>query len=432
MLTQLAIILGAAVVLGMIARRVGLPAMVGELLAGVVLGPSLLGWVWPDGAANLFPDNGDPSALVTGIGQLGVLLLVGLAAAELDSGVLRARRRVIASVSVWSFAIPLACGIGVGFLVPERFHGAESTALEFALLLGTAMSVSAIPVIAKILTDLDLLRKEIGQVILSAGTLSDVGAWMLLAMVSAMATVGLRGWQLPLTGISLVAVVTATWLLRPWVRKGLDRLEGSAHGGYVNAIVVVLIVGAAAVTDALHLEAALGAFLAGLMVGRRGSGVLAPLQTVTTAVLAPVFLATAGLHLDLTLLGESATALLAAVVLVVAVSTKLAGGYVGARLAGVGHWEAMALGSGLNARGIVEIILAAIGLQLGVFTDPVYAIIVLLALTTSIMAGPMLVFTTRRFESASVPAQRAEASTNGPRHADSMGNMAVPPPARRS
>ncbi|RPA20068.1 cation:proton antiporter [Gordonia sp. OPL2] len=405
MLTQLAIILGAAVVLGMIARRLGLPAMVGELLAGVVLGPSLLGWLLPAAHDRLFPDDG-PSALVAGIGQFGVLLLVGLAAAELDFTVLRRRGKVIASVSVWSFAIPLAFGIGVGFGVPDRFHGSDSTAVEFALLLGTAMSVSAIPVIAKILTDLDLLRKEIGQVILSAGTLSDVGAWMLLAVVSAMTTVGLRGWQVPLTAAYLGAAIAVTWLLRPWVRKALDRVETSSNAVYVNGIVVVLIVAGAAATDALHLEAALGAFLAGLMVGRRGHGVLGPLQTVTAAVLAPVFLATAGLHLDLAELGRPGVAVLAVVVLVVAVAGKLIGGYLGARLVGVSRWESLALGSGLNARGVVEIILATIGLQIGVFSESVYAIVVLLALATSIMAGPMLVFATRRFESESIPAVR--------------------------
>ncbi|MFW0794708.1 cation:proton antiporter [Gordonia sp. CPCC 205515] len=395
MLTQLAVLLAVALLLGLLARRLGLPAMVGELLAGVVLGPSILGWVFPGLHHRLFGAGG-PNEMVNSIAQLGILLLVGLAAAELDARVLRRRARVIASVSVWSFAIPLAFGIGVGLLVPERFHGDGSTCAEFVILLGTAMSVSAIPVIAKILTDLDLLRKDFGQVILASCTVIDIGAWILLAVVSAMATVGLRGWQLPLTLVSLALVVLVTFVLRPTVGRAMDRLEASAVPGAVTAPTVLLIIGCGALTSALHLEAALGAFLAGVLIGKRTPESLAPLQIVTSAVFAPVFLATAGLHLDLTQLAHLDTALVALAVLAVAVVGKLAGTYAGARLAGIGHWESLALGSGLNARGLVEIILATIGLQLGVFTPTVYMIIVLVALVTSIMAPPCLGFALRR------------------------------------
>ncbi|MEE4023063.1 cation:proton antiporter [Gordonia sp. PKS22-38] len=416
MFAQLAIILAAALIAGMIARRVGLPAMVGELIAGVLLGPSLLGLLLPRVSDALF-DDGAPSPLVEGIGQFGVLLLVGLAATELDTEVLRRRIGVVSSVSLWAFGIPLGGGVAVGFLVPVTFHGEGSSTLEFALLLGAAMSLSAIPVIAKILTDLGLMRGQIGQITLAAGTINDIGAWLLLAAVSAMTTVGLRGWQLPLTVLSLAAVILATIVLRPWVRRGLDRLESSTHKVHVTALVVIIIAGGAAVTDALHLEAVLGAFLAGLLVGERDATTSSPLRTVTTAVLAPVFLATAGLHLDLLVLGEPGVALLALAVLVVAVATKLLGGYVGARLARVGRWEALAYGSGLNARGVVGIIVATVGLELGVFTDAVYMVVVLVAVVTSIMAGPMVVAAVRRADTsggAGVPDPSAEANVRAP------------------
>ncbi|WAC55390.1 cation:proton antiporter [Gordonia sp. SL306] len=407
MLTQLAIILAVALSAGMIARRMGLPAMVGELLAGVVLGPSLLGFALPGAQEWLFPDDGAPSALVAGIGQFGILLLVGLAATELDAGLLRKRVKVVSSVSAWSFAIPLMLGIGVGIVVPEHFRGADTSVAEFALLLGAAMSLSAIPVIAKILTDLDLLRREIGQITLAAGTLSDVGAWMLVAVVSAMATVGLRGWQLPLTIVCLLALIVATSVLRPVVHRILDRLESSSQREYVNTVVVILIIGGAALTSALHLEAVLGAFFAGVLVGRRGGAVLEPLQSVTATVLAPVFLATAGLHLDLTELGEPGAVLLAIVILGMATAGKMLGAYIGARVVRVGHWDALALGSGLNARGVVGIVVATVGLQLGVFDDTVYMVVILVALVTSIMAGPMLVHTIRR---SGLPSDRPTAT----------------------
>ncbi|MEE3850344.1 cation:proton antiporter [Gordonia sp. LSe1-13] len=407
MFAQLAVILAAALVAGMIARRVGLPAMVGELTVGVLLGPSVLGWMLPGVFADLFPDDGEPSELVNGIGQLGVLLLVGLAATELDTAVLRRRITVVSSVSLWSFAIPLGGGIALGFAVPSTFHGTGSSATEFALLLGATMSLSAIPVIAKILTDLGLMRQQMGQITLAAGTINDIGAWLLLAAVSAMTTVGLRGWQLPVTVLGLAAVITGALVLRPWVHRALDRLESSAHDGHVTAVVVVIIAAGAALTEALHLEAVLGAFFAGILVGRRDATTSAPLRTVTAAVLAPVFLATAGLHLDLRVLGEPEVVALTSAVLVVAVVTKVLGGYVGARLARIGRWEALAYGSGLNARGVVGIIVATVGLELGVFTDAVYMVVVLVAVVTSIMAGPMVVAAVRRAgaESADTPVE---------------------------
>lgn len=267
---------------------------------------------------------------------------------------------------------------------------------EFALLLGAALSVSAIPVIAKILTDLNLLRTTVGQVVLATGTITDIGAWVILAVVSALATAGLGDWHFAMTLVALVAVIVVAVGLRPVVGRLLDRLEASSHSAQVHAVVVLMIVGTAAATNALHLEAAFGAFVAGVMIGTRGEGVLTPLTTVTTAVLAPVFLALAGLHLDVGVLGDPVTLGLAALILTVAVVGKIGGSYLGARLAGVAHWESAAIGSGLNARGLVEIILATIGLSLGVFTDTIYMIVVLLAIVTSIMAGPVLAHSVRR------------------------------------
>ncbi|GAB20592.1 putative antiporter [Gordonia effusa NBRC 100432] len=398
MLSLLAVVLIAAVGLGLLARRFGLPALVGELLAGVVLGPSVFGYVWPDASERLLGSDPANSPALSAVSTLGVLLLVGLAATELDEEFLKRRAAAVGSISAFGFAIPLLAGIGVGLLVPQQFHGLDSANVEFVLLLGVALSVSAIPVITRILVDLDLLKRDIGQLTLASCAVTDMGAWVVLAAVSALATVGISGGQFPLTIAAMIGVLVFTWLVRPWVRRGLDRLEASSHGGYTSAAVVVLIIAGGAATDAMHLEAALGAFLAGILVGKRGGGVLAPLQSVTTTVLAPVFLAGAGLHLDVTDLGDPQTLMWGAVVLLVAIVAKFAAAYLGARIGGLAHWEAASLGAGLNARGAVEIIIATVGLNLGIFSPQVYMVVVLLALATSIMAGPMLIYTTRRTE----------------------------------
>ncbi|MEP9413938.1 cation:proton antiporter [Gordonia sp. VNQ95] len=393
MLGHLALVLMAALGCGMIAQRLGLPAMTGQLAAGVILGPSLLGAVLPPAWSF---GTGDALPLVSAVGTLGVVLLVGLAAVDLDGAFLRRRTTVLASVGVGSFVIPLVAGVVAGLLIPHTLRGQSAGTTEFVLLLGTALSVSAIPVIARILTELDLMRKEIGQLTLATGTLTDVAAWVILAVVSAMATSGLRGSRLPLTLGALAALLVATWLLRRPVSQALDRLETSRHRSETGGIVVLALIAGAALTGAVHLEPVLGAFLAGVIIGHRGESVMAPLQAITSWVLAPVFLAGAGLHLDLHLIARPQVLLATAGLLVAAVVSKFVGAYAGARIARIPRWDAAALGAGLNARGVVEIVIASAGLHMGVFGEEIYMIVVLLAVVTSIMAGPWVAYCVTR------------------------------------
>lgn len=389
---QVVVLLVGALVLGAAARRLGLPAMVGELLAGVVLGPSVFGLVFPDAHDRLFGHGIAPTTSV--VAHAGIALMVGLAASEIDGTFVRARAGAVVSVATASFGVPLALGIVIGVLAPAGARGAHAGTAEFALLLGTALSVSAIPVIARVLVDLDLLRSGVGQLTLAIAALTDVGAWILLAIVAAMATAG-GSDHLAVSLAALAAMIAITWVLRRSVRIGFDRIEafvGDRRGSAVvisSAAAVMITIGAI-VSDALHLEVVLGAFLAGLVIGRRGGRALRPLQSITTWLLAPVFLATAGLHLDVRVLGTPWVLTLGVVMLGAAIVGKIGGTYVGARAARVSRRNALSLGAGLNARGVVEIVIAGVGLQLGVFTVEVATIIVVIALVTSLMAGPML------------------------------------------
>ena len=402
MLTALALILGAALVCGAIARRLGFPSMAGELVAGVLLGPSVLGMVAPQVTGVVVDADGAPTTAISAVGTLAVVLLVGLAATELDGPFLRGNARTIGVVSGVSFVIPLVAGIGIGLVLPAEYLGAgtntgdATSTTEFAVLLGVAMSVSAIPVIARILGDLHLLQTRLGRLILSAGTLTDLAAWLALAAVSALVTVGLRGWHLPLTLLAMIGSVAVALVARPVIGRVLSRLESGGHDAQSAAVMVIAMVAGAAATEALHLEAVLGALLAGIACGRRPERVVAPLRLVTTAVLAPVFLASAGLHVDLRVLASPGVAGVAAGVIAVAVVAKLLGGYLGARLARLSRWESIAVGSGLNARGVVEIIIATTGLSLGVFSEETYMIVVVMAVVTSVMAGPMVAAAARR------------------------------------
>ncbi|GAB2986313.1 cation:proton antiporter [Saccharothrix stipae] len=401
-LLQLTVLLGVAFALGKLATRFNLPAVVGELTAGVILGPSLLAHVLPGPSSWLFPAEAAQIHLLDAVGQLGVLLLVGFTGMHIDMTLVRRKGKTAVYVSLGGLLIPLAAGVAVGFALPASLLSGDKGSLAFALFLGVAMCVSAIPVIAKTLVELKILHRNIGQLTIGAAAVDDIVGWSLLSVVSAMATTGLRAGHLLLTIGSLVAVLLLTYLVgRPVVKAGLTLANKSSDPAVTIAVVVVMLLACAAGTHALGLEPIFGTFLCGILIST--SGILdrtkiAPLRTFVMGVLAPIFFATAGLRMDLTLLAEPAVLLSAAVVLVIAIVGKFVGAYLGARLGKLNHWEGLALGAGLNARGVIEVIVAMVGLRLGVLTTAGYTIVVLVAVVTSLMAPPMLRYAVKRIE----------------------------------
>ena len=294
--------------------------------------------------------------------------------------------------------MPLVLGVGLGLVLPLRMlggtHGNRAT---FALFLGVAMCVSAIPVIARILLDMRLHNRNVGQLILIAGAVDDAVGWVLLSVVSALATTGVRAGAITITvaklaGFLLVAVVVGRRVVRL-------ALRWSAGGGAqaVAATAVIVVLASAAATGALGFEPVLGAFVGGVLAGPAARD-LAGLRTVVVGVLAPVFFVLAGLRMDLTLLARPRVLLAGLAVLGIAIVGKFAGAYLGARLCRLTRFEALALGAGLNARGVIEVIVATTGVKLGVLNAASYTIVVLVAVVTSLMAPPVLRYAVTRIE----------------------------------
>jgi Kef-type K+ transport system membrane component KefB len=394
LLLQIGLLLGLALVLGRLGQRIGVPAVVGELCAGVLLGPSLLAHVAPGWSAWLLPRTADQMHLLDAVGQFGVLLLVGVTGMSIDLNLVRRKGMAAARVSAGGLVVPLGLGVAIGFALPASLLAEGTDRAVFAWFVGVAMCVSAIPVIAKTLLDMRLLHRNIGQLIISAAAVDDVVGWLLLSVVSAMATTGVRAGQVALSVAYLVGVVVfAATVGRLIVGATLRLSARSKEPGVPIAAAVVLAVLAAAGTQALGMEAVLGAFYCGILIGSSRSvdrERLVPLRTFVVAVLAPLFFATAGLRMDLTALGRPVVLGAAGVVLLVAIIGKFVGVYAGARLSRFDHWSALALGSGMNARGVIEVIIAMVGLRLGVLTTEMYTIIILVAIVTSLMAPPML------------------------------------------
>nr|UDM84220.1 cation:proton antiporter [Streptomyces sp.] len=409
-LLQIGVLLAAAVGLGMLAVRLGLPPLVGELSAGVLLGPSLFGEFLPAVSDWLLPRDPAQMHLLTAVAQLGVLLLVAITGAHIDLGLLRRNRRAIGWVSLGSVLLPLALGIALGFLLPASLIASSADRGTFALFIGVAIAVSALPVIAKTLLDMNLLHRDVGQLIVGSAAISDIVGWLLLSVVSATVVAGARvGMIMQSIGYLIAALVIAALVVRPMARKVLRQTRRSGQPGVSVAAIVVMIMLSAAGTQALDMEPILGAFLCGIVISSLGSDCRKTLDTVRAFVmstLAPLFFATAGLQVDLATLAEPTVLLAGVITLVVATVAKFAGGYLGGRLGRLGHGESLAIGAGLNARGVVEIVIATAGLQLGILTTATYTIIVLLAVATSVMAPPFLRHATRRIPKTTEEAER--------------------------
>lgn len=391
---QLAALLGLARVLGVLSSKAGMPEVVGELSAGVILGPSILGNLAPAAQAWLFP--ADQAALLAVPAFLGVLLLLILTGLETDLGLIRAKGRTAALVSAGGIVVPFLSGLALGAVIPASLVPSTVPRTTFALFLATALSISAIPVIAKVLIELRVIRRDIGQLTLAAGMIDDTVGWILLSIVAGLASSGelaagaVAGSLVRVLGFLVVAYTLGGKLVGAALR-GVSRVA-PGPGPLVSAVVVLALL-FAGVSQALGIEAVLGAFVLGILAGRErrvDHRVVHALESLTLTVFAPLFFASAGLLVDLGALVEPTTLWVAAVVLAVAIAGKFLGAMGGARAAGLGRWEGVALGAGMNARGALEIIIATIGLSLGVLTEAMFAVIVLVAIATSLMAPPIL------------------------------------------
>ncbi len=394
--TQLLVLVVAARAAGYGMRRVGLPSVIGHLAAGVVLGPSVFGQVWPSGFDWFLPHSEISSGALFAVTWLGVALLLVTAGFETDLALIRRLGRAAALVTGFSLVVPLAAGLVTGLLLPEDFVGGGADRTVFALFVAAALSVSALAVIARILSELGLMRRDFGQITVAAGMANDVVGWVMLAVFAGFATVG----EVSVTGTLRTVLGLAAFLALAMTlgQRAVDaslrtvRRDGpNLRGALGIAVVTMLVFGVA--TQALGIEAVLGAFVAGVVLNRsrfQQHEVVHHIESLTNAFLAPVFFATAGLRVDLSLLGEGRAMVWAVIVMAVAIVAKFAGAFIGARLAGQSQRAAVALGAGLNARGALEIVIASVGLSLGVFSETAYTVIVIVPLVTSVFAAVSL------------------------------------------
>ncbi len=393
---ELAMLLVLARILGALARKVGQPSIVGQLLAGLLLGPSVFGKLAPGAQAWVFPSAVDSQSMLFAVSTLGVALLLVVTGYETDLGLIRALGRPALVVAAGSVVVPFAAGVAAGLVVPSRFVGLQSTRGVFVLFIAAALTTSSLAVVAKILSELKLLRRNFGQITLAVGMANEIVGYVLLGVIASIAASGRlepADALVTLAGIVALVVVGLTVGQRV-VDWGFHKLRaGRAEHASWLGFAMMLTFAAGAASQALGAEAVLGAFLVGVVMGRsryREPDTREQLESITSSFLAPIFFATAGLQVDIGVLADPNVLLWGAILLGVAWVAKFGGVAISSLAVGLHRREAAALGFGLNARGVLEVLIATIGLTLGVFNRTSYSLVLLIAIVSSTLAPPLV------------------------------------------
>lgn len=384
------VIVVACKLVGMLVALARQPSVVGEITAGVVLGPSLLGGIFPAAEEWLFPDTTRGQLQV--LAQVGAVLFVFLAGLELDVSRIKGRGRFAMFVSHSSIALPFLFGVLLALVVHDRFAPDGVGMLPFALFLGVALSITALPVLARILLELGMFHGTVGTLAMTCALIDDVTAWILLALVVAVASAS------SLLGILLTVLLTAAfagalWLLRPALAR-LANASGPGASGSAFPLLLVAVFLAASLTEGIGVHAVFGAFLLGMAL-RADSAIVERLRTMigglTSALLLPLFFAYAGLGTDVRLLfADGGLWVWALVILAVCVLGKFGGSALTARLMGAPASTAGQIGALLNCRGLTGLVVLEIGRQLGVLSPALFTIMVLVTLVTTAMTVPLV------------------------------------------
>jgi Kef-type K+ transport system membrane component KefB/mannitol/fructose-specific phosphotransferase system IIA component (Ntr-type) len=392
-LLSIAVLLGVARLLGELARSLGLPLVVGEILAGVLLGQTGLGRVLPSWHTFLLPA-GVPSSMLAGYTTIAVVLLLVVAGLEVDLGIVKQRGRSALWVAALGMLMPMLGGFVLGYLVPDSVLVHPSQRGLFAIFIGVALSISALPVIAKTLLDLGLFKTDIGLIVMTAAMVNDLVGWVAFSILLG----PMRGggvdvahllWTLGLAALFVFFALVVGRRLVDGVLATIEKQPHLAPGRILSLLIVLSILGASA-TQAMGIHAVLGGFLIGVMVGeskRLRERTRQTIQQFVTNVFAPVFFASVALRVDFV---ANFDPVLCLVVFAIASVAKVVGCSVGARISGMAWRESLAVGFGLNARGAMEIILALLARDAGLVDNRVFVALVTMAIGTSLLAGPMM------------------------------------------
>jgi Kef-type K+ transport system membrane component KefB/nucleotide-binding universal stress UspA family protein len=393
-------------VLGEGMQRIGQPALMGTLLAGIVLGPSLFGWVWPQAQHFIFPKDEAQKGMIDGLSQIGILMLLLLTGMETDLKLVRKSGWAAAAIALCGIAFPFICGFLLGEYGPAAMLGESSggSHLATSLFLGTALSISSIKIVAMVVREMNFMRRNLGQIIVATAIMEDTAGWVIIAIIFGITGAGaatgggqhgvdLLSLGKTVGGVALFLVFCFTagrWLVFTAIRWVNDNFRSDFP---VITTILVIMGSFALITQLLGVRTVLGAFMAGVLIGESPiltDHIQGQLRGMITAFFMPVFFGMSGLSADLTILKDWHLALLTALLVVIASVGKFSGAFAGAMLGRLKWREGIALGCAMNARGSTEVIVASIGLSMGALSQNLYTMIVTMAVLTTMAMPPML------------------------------------------
>lgn len=382
--------------LGELLERVGQPAVMGQLIGGILLGPSLFGWLWPSMQQTIFPANPEQQSMIEAVSQLGILMLLLLTGMETDLRLVRRVGAACFSISASGIVVPFACGFGLAQFLPDSLLPNPGERIVAGLFLGTALSISSVKIVAIIVREMGFMRRNLGQIIVSSAIIEDTIGWLIIAVTFGIATQGkLEFLPLLLTVVEVAAFMIFSFTIGRRIVFALIRWSNDTlKSEYAVITVILVIMGLMAfTTNLIGVHTVLGAFVAGILVGESpilSDHIEAQLRGIITALFMPVFFGMAGLSADLTVLADPTLLGLTALLVVVASVGKFGGAFSGGKFAGMSFKEATAVGCAMNARGSTEVIVASIGLSMGILSHNLFTMIVTMAVLTTLAMPPML------------------------------------------
>jgi Kef-type K+ transport system membrane component KefB len=392
LLLQFIVIIMATRAVGALFTRFGQPSVIGEITAGILLGPSLFGWLWPVGVQFVFPP--ESLGILQLISQIGVCVFMFVVGLELDPAHLRQKARPALVISNVGIIVPFVLGGAISWLLYPAFAGAGTPFSTFALFMGTAMSITAFPVLVRILQDRSMAKTSLGSLAIACAAVGDVSAWAMLAAIVAIAqATGLAAIALNL-GLIVVFIGVMLFLVRPRLPPWLaaNGLELPPDRSVVAAALIFMTI-SALLTEVMGIHALFGAFLAGVIMPPGKvfrDGLTLQLENFSSVFLLPLFFAFSGLRTQLGLLNDFTSWLVCAGIIAVAMVGKLGGSMLAARFMGMNWRDSFSLGALMNTRGLVELIALNIGYDLGILSPQIFTMMVIMALATTFMTGPLL------------------------------------------
>lgn len=387
------VIIAASRLAGALFRRIGQPQVMGEIVAGILLGPSLLGAVWPSGQDALF--SAEVLPFIEVLAQIGLVLFMFLIGLELDLRLIKGGGHAAAAVSHASIILPFLSGVALALVIFDTLGSADGDFVPFALFLGASMSITAFPVLARILTERGLNKTRLGAVTITCAAIDDVTAWCLLAVVVAVAAASGIGGAVQTVVLAALFIAFMIVVIRPLLAR-LVAMQDEASGLTPTMLAVIFggLLLSSLATDRIGIHAIFGAFLFGAIMPQQSDfahELTSKLEDVTLVFLLPLFFAYSGLRTEIGQLGTDPQLWLYCVAIIgVAIVGKWGGSAVAARMVGLSWRESLGLGILMNCRGLTELVILNIGLDLGVIPPTLFAMLVMMALVTTFMTTPIL------------------------------------------